>query len=99
MHFKITIKHIWNKVRLYLSFLLFVFYLIIGILFLFTDTWIDFLPKGREIIGSVLILFGMLRLYIAFIRYRKKHTHIKTLSSNKKKQLMEEPQNVKTETE
>lgn len=96
MDFKITIKNIWNKVRLYLSVLLFLFYLVIGILFLFTDTWINFLPQGREIIGSVLIVYSVLRLYIAYRRYKRKHKHIKTLSPKKKKQLTEEPQNVKT---
>lgn len=98
MDFKIAFKNIWNKFRLYLSFLLFVFYLVIGILFLFTDTWINFLPEGREIIGSVLISYGVLRLYLAYRRYKNKHKHIKTLSPKKKKELTKEPQNVKTET-
>lgn len=98
MDFKIAIKNIWNKLRLYLSFLLFVFYLVIGILFLFTDTWIYFLPDGRVIIGSVLISYSVLRLYIAYRRYKNKHKHISTLSQKKKQKLTEEPQNVKTET-
>lgn len=98
MNFKITIKHIWNKLRLYLSVLLFVFYLVIGILFLFTETWIGFLPEGRTLIGTVLILFGVLRLYISYRRYKNKHKHIKSLSSIKeKKQVREETENVKTE--
>lgn len=97
MDFKITLKNIWNKLRLYLSFLLFVFYLVIGILFLFTDTWIHFLPEGRGIIGSVLISYGVLRLYIAYRRYKKKHKHISSLHQNKKKLLTDEPQNVKTD--
>lgn len=97
MDFKITLKNIWNKLLLYLSFLLFVFYLVIGILFLFTDTWIHFLPEGREIIGSVLIFYGILRLYLAYRRYKNKHKHIKTLSPKKKKELTNESQNVKTE--
>ncbi|MCE9540854.1 MAG: hypothetical protein K8R85_16795 [Bacteroidetes bacterium] len=97
MDFRIAVKHIWNKLRLYLSFLLFVFYLVIGILFLFTDTWINFLPEGRDIIGSVLISYSVLRLFIAYSRYKKKHSHIKTLSQKKKKQLTEKSQNVKTE--
>ena len=99
MNFKITIKHIWNKLRLYLSFLLFIFYLIIGILFLFTDTWVDFLSKGRVIIGIVLILFGIVRLYIAYRRYADKHKHIKIQHFKKKKELVKERQNVKIEPE
>ncbi len=97
VNIKITITHIWNKLRLYLSFILFIFYLIIGILFLFTDTWIYFLPQGRLVIGSVLILYSFLRLFIAYRRYKKKHKHIKTLSPKKKRQLTEETQNVTTE--
>jgi len=98
MDFKITLKNIWNKLLLYLSFLLFVFYLVIGILFLFTDTWINFLPDGRVIIGSVLIFYGILRLYLAYRRYINKHKHITTLSQKKKQKLTEEPQDVKTNT-
>jgi amino acid permease len=97
MSFRITLIHIWNKIRLYLSFLLFVFYLIIGILFLLTDTWIDFLPQGRGIIGSVLITYGVFRLYLAYRRYKNKHKHIEILSSKKKKLSKEEPENVETE--
>lgn len=97
MNFKIILKNIWNKLRLYLSFLLFAFYLTIGILFLFTDTWSDFLPEGKEIVGLVLILFGILRLYVAFKRYQNKHKHIKTHFLQKNKPIPEKTQNEKTE--
>jgi len=99
MNFKITIIHIWNKLRLYLSLLLFAFYLVIGILFLFSDTWVDFLPDGRGIIGTALILFGILRFFLAYRRYRNKHKHIKLKSSENKKQIMEESQNAKIKVE
>jgi cytochrome c biogenesis protein CcdA len=78
MSVKIKIKHSWNKLRFYLSFLLLAFYLTIGFLFLFTDTWIDLLPQGRSSIGIVLILFGTLRFYIAYRRYINKLLRIKT---------------------
>ena len=65
-------RHFWNHLRYYLSVVLLAFYLIIGILFLFTNTWIDFLPSGRIVIGIVLILFGALRFYIAFRRFTSK---------------------------
>jgi hypothetical protein len=68
----------WNKLRFYLSFLLLAFYLTIGFLFLFTDTWIDLLPQGRNTIGIGLILFGSLRFYIAYRRYINKLLRIKT---------------------
>lgn len=72
MSFRIKLKYSWNRLRFYLSFLLLGFYLTIGCMFLFTDTWIDLLPKGRSIIGIVLILFGSLRFYIAYRRYINK---------------------------
>lgn len=78
MSFKIKLKYYWNRLRFYLSFLLLAFYLTIGILFLFTDTWKDLLPKGRGLIGIVLVLFGVLRFYIAYRRYINKLLRIKT---------------------
>jgi uncharacterized membrane protein YidH (DUF202 family) len=90
------IKHVWNKIRLYLSFLLFAFYLVIGFLLLFSDIWSNFLIKGREIIGLALVLFGVLRFYIAYRRYKNKHKHIKIQFIKKKKQLIKELQNDKT---
>lgn len=76
---KIKIKHGWNKLRFYLSFLLLTFYLIVGGIFLYTNVWIDFFPKGRAIIGGILILFGALRFYVAYRRYANKHSKIKAL--------------------
>jgi hypothetical protein len=78
MSFKIIVKHSWNRLRFYLSFLLLAFYLFIGTLFLFTNTWIDLLPQGRIIIGITLILFGLLRFYVAYRRYIKKMIRIKS---------------------
>ncbi len=78
MSFRIKLKYSWNRLRFYLSFLLFAFYITIGVLFLFTDTWIDLLPKGRSVIGIVLVLFGCLRFYIAYRRYINKILRIKT---------------------
>jgi uncharacterized membrane-anchored protein len=79
MTFKIKLKYKWNKLRLYLSFLLLAFYLIIAYLFLFTDVWVDLLPKGRSIVGIVLFLYGALRFYIAYRRYINKSIKIKSL--------------------
>lgn len=59
-------------------------------MFLFTDTWIDLLPKGRSIIGIVLILFGTLRFYIAYRRYINKLMRIKTSVEEKKSTQTEE---------
>ena len=83
MSFRIKLKYSWNRLRFYLSFLLFAFYLTIGSMFLFTDTWIDLLPKGRSIIGIVLILFGTLRFYIAYRRYINKLMKIKAKVESK----------------
>ena len=80
---KIIIKHSWNKIRYYLSFVLFAFYIVVGGMFLFSDIWADLLPKGRAIIGIILILFGVLRFYIAYRRYVNKHAKIQTLKTKK----------------
>lgn len=83
----LKIQYGWNKLRLYFSFLLLAFYLIIGGLFLFTKTWADLLPKGRFIIGIMLTLFGIFRFYIAYKRYINKNIKIekkKFLKENEK---------------
>jgi cytochrome c biogenesis protein CcdA len=72
MSYKRKIRHSWNKLRFYLSFLLLAFYLCIGGTFLFTETWSDLIPKNRVLIGIVLILFGALRFYVAYRRYINK---------------------------
>jgi len=99
MDLKIIIKHSWNKLRLSLSLLLFIFYLIIGILFLFTETWQSFLSQGRELIGIILILFSVLRLYVAYRRYSQKHKHIKGQLFQGKEELIKEQQNAGKEAE
>lgn len=96
MSIKVTIHHIWNKLRLYLSFLLLFFYLIVGFLFLFSDIWVNILPKGREIVGGILVLFGILRFYIAYGRYKNKHLKIQELKEHKKK-LKEKKHHVSSE--
>jgi hypothetical protein len=75
---------VWNKLRFYFSFILLVFYLVVGGMFLFTDQWSDLLPKGRYITGLILTLFGILRFYVAYKRYANKRLKI-----NKKKLLKE----------
>jgi uncharacterized membrane protein YidH (DUF202 family) len=80
---KILIKHSWNKIRYYLSFVLFGFYIVVGGMFLFSDIWADLLPKGRSIVGIILILFGVLRFYIAYRRYVNKHAKIQILKAKK----------------
>lgn len=67
-----------NKLRFYSSFLLLVFYIIVGSLFLFTEIWQDLLPKSRFVIGIILILFGILRFYIAYRRYINKKIKLNT---------------------
>jgi hypothetical protein len=85
MSFKVIIVSIWNKLRLYLSFLLLVFYLIIGFLFLFSDIWAGILPKGREWIGAGLVAFAALRFYVAYRRYKSKYLKIQILKEERKK--------------
>ncbi len=96
MSLRLKIKHLWNKLLLQLSLFVLAFYLTIGFLFLFSDMWIDIVPKGREIIGSSLVVFGSLRFYIAYRRYKTKHEKIHALRMAHKK-LLEESQNVKAQ--
>jgi hypothetical protein len=93
MTFHIKVKHGWNGLRFYISFLLLAFYLVVGFLFLFTDMWIDLIPQGRLLIGILLMLFGAVRFYIAYRRYKKKQVVIDAL--RKEKKLREETKNVK----
>jgi cytochrome c biogenesis protein CcdA len=65
-----------NKLRFYSSFLLLLFYIVVGILFLFTDTWEDLLPKSRFAIGIILILFGAVRFYVAYRRFLSKKNRL-----------------------
>lgn len=84
MSLKLRIKHFWNHFRLQLGFMLFAFYLYIGWLFLFTDEWIDFVPEYRSVIGGVLVLFGCLRFYQSYSRYKTKSEKLAILKQAKK---------------
>lgn len=79
MSAKIKMKHTWNMIRYNLSFMLLSFYLTVAFLFLFSDMWIDLIPKGRGIIGLVLLLFGMFRFYVAYRRYKSKKSRIEAI--------------------
>jgi cytochrome c biogenesis protein CcdA len=74
---KIKMKMIWNRLRLYASVFLLAFYIVVGGVFIFSDTWADLLPNGRYVIGIVLILFGVLRFYVAYRRYMNKDAQLK----------------------
>lgn len=89
MGFKVILHIIWNKLRLYLSFLLLVFYLIVGCLFLFSDIWAGILPVGREIVGAVLLSFAALRFYVSFRRYNRKQLKIQVLKEQRQKKKEE----------
>jgi cytochrome c biogenesis protein CcdA len=75
-------KYTWNRIRFYLGILLLLFYLVIGCLFLFSDTWSDMLPRSRYIIGIVLILFGLLRFYVSYRRFVNKKLRINLQHEN-----------------
>ncbi len=79
MSSKIKLKHTWNMIRYNLSVMLFSFYLTVAILFLFTDMWIDLIPRGRGIIGLVLLLFGLFRFYVSYRRYKSKKSRIEAI--------------------
>ncbi len=89
MSFRIKFIYYWNRLRFYLSFLLLAFYLTVGFVFLFGDTWKELLPKGRGAVGVVLILFGAFRFYIAYRRYKNKLTRIETAIKSKEAAIVE----------
>lgn len=97
MSFKIKLKHNWNKTRFYLSFLLLGFYLTIAFLFLFSDIWADLIPKGRALIGLILVLFGSLRFYVAYRRYKNKDVVLKNGKEALQNSALETKQHVTAE--
>ena len=60
---------------------------------MFTETWSNFLEKGRVLVGLAFVLFGALRLYIAYRRYKSKHKKIIIQSVKKENKSIKEPQN------
>ncbi len=80
---KIKIKRIINKTRFSFTILVFAFYLVVGFLFLFTDLWSDLIPKARITIGLILIFFGLLRVFIAYYRYKNKNQKIELTNIKK----------------
>ncbi len=71
-----------NNVRFYFTFTLWLLYLFFGILFLFTNVWKELIPEGRTTIGTILFLFGMLRFFVAYRRYKNKKMKIDLVKEN-----------------
>lgn len=71
-----TVSKIINNTRFLFTSAVVLLYFVIGVLFLFTNVWSDLLPQARAAIGSILILFGALRFYIAYRRYGTKKIKI-----------------------
>jgi cytochrome c biogenesis protein CcdA len=71
-----SFRSTFNKLRFYTGFLLLAFYLTVGFIFLFTDVWGDLVPKGRALIGLLLILFGTIRFYVGYLRYNQRSMNI-----------------------
>lgn len=53
-----------NKIRHYSRFIMVALYLVIGLLFLFSDIAIQTFPVYREAVGGLLILYAAFRLYL-----------------------------------
>lgn len=79
------IRSYWNHFRYYLSFPLVLFYVIVGGIFLFSNTWIDFVPKGRIAIGLGLVFFAILRFFVARKRHAKTVTKLQFVQNNTEK--------------
>jgi hypothetical protein len=75
-----------NQLRFYSGFLLLGLYLTVGFVFLFTDVWADLVPKGRVLIGLMLVFFGALRFYIGYRRFISRKEYFKTKEEENVKQ-------------
>lgn len=53
-----------NKIRYYSRFIMVALYLVIGLLFSFSDIAIETFPVYREAVGGLLILYAAFRLYL-----------------------------------
>ncbi|MES2593465.1 MAG: hypothetical protein V4608_16400 [Bacteroidota bacterium] len=60
-----------NKISYYFSFLMVALYLVIGLLFLFTDIAIETFPVYREMVGGLLVVYAVYRVY-AIIKKRNR---------------------------
>ena len=60
-----------DKIRYYFSFLIVGLYLIMGLLFLFSNIAIQIFPVYREAVGGVLIVYAGYRLYANIKRKRE----------------------------
>jgi len=87
MSSKYNIKRFVNNTRFYFTFLVVALYLVIGFLFLFTNVWSDLIPKARIAIGLILMVFGVLRFYIAYKRYNTKKQKINVLTTKSEKNV------------
>lgn len=74
----------FNRLRFYSGYLLLAFYIIVGGAFIFTNVWADLLPKGRFLIGISLILWGIIRFYVAYRRYINKALRLAQSTKEKK---------------
>ena len=61
-----------NKIRYYSGFIMVALYLVIGLLFLFTDLAIQTFPVYREAVGGLLIVYAVFRLYSIIKHIRQK---------------------------
>jgi hypothetical protein len=78
---RIRVRHFWNHTRYYASYLLLALYIIVAFLFLFTNTWIDFIPSYRITIGVTFLVFSALRFYVAYTRFNRKKELLKGILS------------------
>ncbi len=61
-----------NKIRYYSSFIMAAIYLVIGLLFLFSDTAINTFPNYRLQFSTALLVYGSFRLYSTIKKIKQK---------------------------
>lgn len=62
-----------KKVAYYVGVFMVGVYALIGLSLIFTNVFIDLIPRNRSIYGSIVILYAAFRLYMA-LRIRKNRT-------------------------
>jgi hypothetical protein len=60
-----------NKIRYYSSFVMAAIYLVIGLLFLFSDIAIQTFPEYRKPVGLVLIAYAAFRTYSTITKLKQ----------------------------
>jgi membrane protein YdbS with pleckstrin-like domain len=60
-----------KKVSYYFSFVMVALYIVIALVFLFTDAAIETFPVYREAVGGILLVYAVFRIFVIIKRNRR----------------------------